>query len=80
MARRITELCETLYKGIGLQTSVPKYHASGAERGAVLDFLNYPLNNRWWLEDELAKVRKMGTEAEKTARLVTIAKWERPGR
>ena len=79
LARRITELCEALYKSIGLQTSVPKYHASGAERGAVLDFLNYPLNNRWWLEDELAKVRKMGTEAEKTARLVTIAKWEHPG-
>jgi hypothetical protein len=79
LAARITQLCDDLYKSIGLQTSVTKYHASGSERGAVLDFLGYPLNNRWWLEDELAKVHRMGSESEKAARLETIAKWEHPG-
>jgi hypothetical protein len=78
-SERITELCDDLYRSIGLQSSVPKYHASGSERGAVLDFLNYPLNNRWWLEDELEKVRKLPTEPERIARLETIAKWENPG-
>jgi hypothetical protein len=79
LASRIAQLCDDLYRSIGLQSSVVKYHASGTERGAVLDFLNYPLNNRWWLEDEFARVRKMGTEAEKVARLETLATWEHPG-
>src|SRR5262249_549102 len=39
----------------------------------------YPLNNRWWLEDEVAKVEQMGSETEKVARLGTIARWEHPG-
>lgn len=76
---RVEQLCEQLYRSIGLQTSVAKYHAAGSERGAVLDFLYYPLNNRWWLEDELAKVRKLPSEGERIARLETIAKWEHPG-
>jgi hypothetical protein len=79
LASRVTELCDDLYRSIGLQTSVEKYHASGSERGCVLDFLNYPLNNRWWLEDELAAVRRMDTEAARVARLETLAKWEHPG-
>jgi len=79
LASHITELCEELYKSIGLQSSVAKYHASGEERGAVLDFLNYPLNNRWWLEDELAKVRKLPAETDRVARLEIIANWENPG-
>jgi hypothetical protein len=79
LASRITQLCDDLYGSIGLQSSVAKYHASGSERGAVLDFMNYPLNNRWWLEDELARVRKMGTEDEKVARLDALATWEHPG-
>jgi hypothetical protein len=33
----IVDLCEKLFHSIGLQTSVDKYYASGAERGAVLD-------------------------------------------
>ena len=45
----------------------------------MLDFLNYPLNNRWWLEDELAKARKLPNEAEKVAQLETLARWEHPG-
>jgi hypothetical protein len=76
---RIFDLCEALYQSIGLQTSTVKYHASGAERGAVLDFVDLPLNNRWWLEDEFARIRKLGTEAEKVARLKVIATWENPG-
>jgi hypothetical protein len=76
---RIVELCEKLYQSIGLQTSVEKYGASGAERGAVLDFIDTPLNNKWWLEDELAKVRKLGDEALRLARLREIATWESPG-
>ena len=76
---RIEELCEALYESIDLQTSVPRYHASGAERGAFLDFVDYPLNNRWWLEDEFAKIAALPTEAAKLERIERIHTWENPG-
>lgn len=76
---RIIDLCEQLFRSVGLQTSVSKYGASGAERGAVLDFIDLPLNNRWWLEDEFAKVRAMPEESKRVARLAELAAWENPG-
>ena len=76
---RIEELCEALFQSVRLQTSVPKYQASGAERGAILDFLDHPLNNRWWLEDEFKRIRALATEAERLAALELIGAWERPG-
>jgi hypothetical protein len=76
---RIVKLCEDLWHSIGLQTSVARFKASGPERGAVLDFLDYPLNNRWWLEDELAKVKTLPDEAARVKRLEEIARWEDPG-
>jgi hypothetical protein len=79
LRERIIDLCERLFKSIGLQTSVKKYGASGAERGAVLDFIDQPLNNRWWLEDEFTKVRAMATEEARAARLKELADWENPG-
>jgi len=76
---RIIDLCERLFQSVGLQSSVEKYHASGAERGAVLDFIDTPLNNRWWIEDEFKKVAAMGTEADRVKRLAEIATWSTPG-
>lgn len=76
---RIEDLCERLYRSVGLQTSVGKYHAIGAERGAVLDFVDYPLNNRWWIEDEFRKIRGIEDEAQKRCRLRELAAWEHPG-
>jgi hypothetical protein len=79
LRRRIEVLCDSLFQSIGLQTSVPRYGASGAERGAVLDSLDHPLNNRWWLEDQFAAIRKLPGEADKLARLEQIRTWEDPG-
>lgn len=79
LRQTIFDYCEALWKSIGAQTSVKKYNASGAERGAILDFIDYPLNNRWWLADEFDKIRKMSTEQEKLARLEVIRTWENPG-
>ncbi len=75
----IVDYCEKLFQSVGLQTSVPKYGAKNYERGAVLDFIDYPLNNRWWIEDEFEKVRKMNSEQEKIARLDFIRNYETPG-
>ena len=79
LRQKIVDYCAALFESIGMQTSVKKYNASGEERGAILDFLDYPLNNRWWLSDEFAKIRKMNAEEEKLARLKIIYTWENPG-
>jgi len=76
---RISELCEQLFHSIGLQTSVEKYYAIGEERGAVLDFVDLPLNNRWWLEDQFKSIRALGSESEMNGRLLQLATWEHPG-
>ena len=73
---RIGQLCADLFKSIKLQTSVPLYQASGYERGAVLDFVDHPLNNRWWLEDEFARIRQLPAEADKLKALELIRTWE----
>ena len=78
LRERIYVLCEMLFQDIGLQTSVEKYHASDAERGAILDFVDYPMNNRWWLEDEFKKVAALATEEARCARLSEIATWSTP--
>ena len=77
--QRIVDLCAALNKSIGLQTSVKKYQASGEERGCILDFLDYPLNNRWWLHDQFDAIRKLPSEKDKLARLHVIATWDHPG-
>lgn len=76
---RIDDLCQALFHSIGLQTSVPRFGASGYERGCVLDFVDHPLNNRWWIEDEFAKIRKLASEQEKLTQLERIRTWEDPG-
>jgi len=79
LRNNISEYCQSLYKLIGLQSSVKKYGASGSERAAILDYVDHPLNNRWWYEDEFKKIEKMNTEKEKIERLETIRTWENPG-
>ncbi len=76
---RVVDYCEDLFQSVGLQTSVPKYQARGYERGAILDFIDYPLNNRWWLEDEFEKIRNLDSESERLEHLKVLSKWEDPG-
>ncbi|MCM4165428.1 MULTISPECIES: alpha-glucuronidase family glycosyl hydrolase [unclassified Arenibacter] len=79
LKEKVFEYGEKLFQSIGAQTSVEKYQARSAERGAILDFIDYPLNNRWWLEDEFKKIGKYKSEAEKLARLEFIKNYESPG-
>lgn len=68
-----------LFNTIGLQTSVEKYGAHSLNRGAIIDYLDLPMNNRFWLEDEFAKIQKFTSEEEKLKRLDEILNWENPG-
>jgi len=78
--QKIVDYCEILFHSIGYQTSVEKYGASGKERGCILDFVDYPLNNRWWLADEFEIIRQMKTPEEQLARIEIIRTWDDPGK
>ncbi|MCA9266189.1 MAG: hypothetical protein KDA60_20155, partial [Planctomycetales bacterium] len=76
---RAAELADALFESIGYQTSVDLYGASGAERGCVMDFIDRPLNDRWWLEQEFSRIRDLASEQEKLARIEAIRTWDEPG-
>ncbi|MBN1352696.1 hypothetical protein JXJ21_25130 [candidate division KSB1 bacterium] len=75
---KILKLGEQLFRNIGMQMSVENYGAKGAERGAVLDFLDTPLNNREWIEAEIDRLK---TQDETTQRVGfnRILNWEDAG-
>jgi len=75
----IEGLALALFNSIGFQTSVKKYNAIGLDRGAIIDYLDLPMNNRLWLEDEFVKIQKFSTEEKKLKRLNIICNWENPG-
>lgn len=75
----IEALALDLFNGIGFQTSVEKYKAYGLNRGAIIDYLDLPMNNRFWLEDEFTKIQNLSNEGEKLKQLDVIRKWENPG-
>lgn len=76
---KLNQFGEELFQEVGLQTSVPKYYASNSQRGAILDFIDYPLNNRWWLEDQFDRILKLTDQKEQLQRIDAIRNWENPG-
>lgn len=76
---RLVDLFDELFKTIKFQSSVERYHAIHPQRGCMLDFLDYPLNNRFWLEDEFHKVLTLPTLESRWERLETLRTWENPG-
>jgi hypothetical protein len=76
---RVFELAGALYKSIGMQLSVPLYKAKAVERGANLDNIDVPLNNRPWLERQFAMIRDLAGEPERLKRLDEIVRWTDAG-
>lgn len=70
---RIFELAEALFQSIGMQLSVQRYKAIGVDRGASLDTLDVPLNNRLWLERQFADAHTGPAEIDR------ILTWTDPG-
>jgi len=79
LKKKVFAYAEALFQSVGAQTSVEKYNARGTERGAILDLIDYPLNNRWWLEDEFKKIGSFKTEDDKLKRLEFLRTYENPG-
>lgn len=76
---RIETLGEKLFHNIGMQLSATKYGAKNPERGAVLDFLDLPLNNYAWLVNALHRVRELPDSAAQIDAIRQIVYWEDAG-
>ncbi len=76
---RIFELAEALFQSIRMQLSVPRYQAISVDRGANLDTVDAPLNNRLWLAQRFGEIRRTADESERLAALDEIVNWTDPG-
>ena len=76
---RVFELGEALYQSIHMQLSKPKYLAIDPERGANLDTIDAPLNNRVWLEIQFAAIRALKTESERASAIEALLDRDNPG-
>src|SRR5205085_833079 len=68
-----------LFQSIRMQLSVERYQAIGVGRGANLDTIDAPLNNRLWLKEQFAAIGALESERERLARLNAIVNWTNPG-
>ncbi|HEU0121442.1 MAG TPA: hypothetical protein VFQ91_13010 [Bryobacteraceae bacterium] len=76
---RIFALAEGLFQGLGAQFSVKMYGAAGWERGATLDTVDNPLNNRPWLLTKFDEIRKLENEPKRLAAIHELLHREDPG-
>jgi hypothetical protein len=76
---RVFELGEALFQSIRMQLSVPRYQAIDVGRGANLDTIDVPLNNGDWLKQQFARVRRLGSEADRLKAIDAVLNWTNPG-
>ncbi|NYF80064.1 hypothetical protein [Granulicella arctica] len=75
---RLFGLAGDLFRDGGLQLSVKLYGASNWERGANLDRVDTPLNDRVWMQQTMDKALTEPTESERLQALKTIVDWQHP--
>jgi glycosyl hydrolase family 20 len=76
---RVFELAEALFQSIRMQLSVPRYKAISVDRGANLDTIDAPLNNRVWLKLRFDELREVSDEPARLAGIDEILSWTDPG-
>jgi hypothetical protein len=76
---RVFQLAEALYQSVRMQLSVPLYRAIAVGRGANLDLIDAPLNDRVWMSEQFAAIRALPSERERMVALDRIARWTDPG-
>jgi hypothetical protein len=76
---RVFEMAEAMFQSIRAQLSVPRYKGEAPERGANLDMIDMPMNDRGWMLARFAEIRKMVDERERLKALDEIVNWTNPG-
>jgi hypothetical protein len=76
---RVFELAEALFQSIHMQLSVSRYKAIAVGRGATLDTIDAPLNNRVWLDDQLTAIGKLEGEDDRLRAIEAILGRTDPG-
>jgi hypothetical protein len=76
---RVLELGRQLADSIGMQLDTPNFGANRPDRGAVLDYLDFPLNDSPWLEAQFVKILALDDPQEQQRRVEQIVNWENPG-
>jgi hypothetical protein len=78
---RVFEMAEALYQSVRMQLSVPRYKAIAVDRGANLDLIDVPLNNRVWLKARIAEIHGLAGEGEREQQrqIDAIVHWNDPG-
>ena len=80
LREEFAERADIMFNTIGHQFSAkPPYFSRNPERGALLDKLDVPMNDRPWLEYQFAEILEMSDAEARLARLDTIVNWEDPG-
>lgn len=69
---RVFELAEALFQSSRMQLSVPRYQAISVGRGANLDSIDEPLNDRRALETGFGRIRQVPSEDERLRALVEL--------
>ncbi len=72
---RLFELGEALFQSVRMQLSTERYQGEPG-RGSNLNEIDEPLNNRAWLKERFAQIRRMNSEPERAAALLAIANWK----
>jgi hypothetical protein len=76
---RVFELAEALFQSIRMQLSVPRYQAIDVGRGANLDTIDVPLNDRNWLHDRFLEIARMDKEGDRLRAIDALLNWTNPG-
>ena len=76
---RVFELGEALFQSIRMQLSVDRYQAIAVGRGANLDTIDFPLNDRLWLKQRFNEIRRIESESERLRQIAAIVEWTNPG-
>ena len=76
---RVFQLAEGLFQSIRMQLTVAEYKAIGRDRGATLDNIDIPLNNRSWLLKQFEAIHKLPTESERIIAIDKVINWTDPG-
>jgi hypothetical protein len=75
---RVFELAEALFQSIRMQLSVPWYRAIAVGRGANLDLIDNPLNDRPFLKQRFAEIRGFSQEAQRIAAIEELLHARQP--